>query len=216
MGYGSTLARLQEQHLVVVARRLAFEHAAPVAEVLAAAGVPALEITLDEPSAVSTIADLHRRFGDMLLVGAGTALRPADAGRAMEAGADFVVSPIFVPAILRLCVDAGVLYIPGAQTPSEIFAALDAGARAVKLFPASAVTPSVVRDVREPFRSLDPIFMITGGLDSGRIPAYIAAGVAIVGVGGAILAHDDLEAHQYARIGVRAEQVLSALHAVAP
>jgi 2-dehydro-3-deoxyphosphogluconate aldolase/(4S)-4-hydroxy-2-oxoglutarate aldolase len=205
------LTQLLEQRLVVVARRLAPEHAEPVAEALLAAGVRALEITLDDPSAIATITALRARFGEALLIGAGTALYPAQARAALEAGVDFVVSPILVPGVLRLCREAGVLCFPGALTPGEIFAVLDAGAAAVKLFPASAITPGYVRDVIEPLRELHPLFMLTGGLDAARIPAYFAAGVSIAGVGSTILAREDLAAKRYAAIGARAEEVRMAV-----
>jgi len=206
-----TLARLCRDRLVVVARRLAVEHVGPVAQALVDAGVLALEITVDEPSAIETIARLHERFGSQLMVGAGTVLRKLDAEDAIAAGADFIVSPVFIRDVLKLCDGTDVLYVPGAVTPSEIFAALDAGARAVKLFPASAMTSTVIRDTLEPFRNLHPVFMLTGGLDSAKIPAYLSAGVSIFGVGGAVLAQEDLVGKQYAHIGVRAGRVLAAM-----
>jgi 2-dehydro-3-deoxyphosphogluconate aldolase/(4S)-4-hydroxy-2-oxoglutarate aldolase len=130
-----------------------------------------------------------------------------EAEAAIAAGASYVVSPVFIPDILRCCQKAGVLYAPGALTPSEIFRAVDAGAKVVKVFPASAVTPNYIRDVLQPFRGLHPILMLTGGLDRAQIPAYLAVGIAIVGVGGAILARDELAAKQYDRIGERAREI---------
>ncbi len=205
------LARLCQERLVVVARRLGPEHAMHVADALVEAGVAALEITLDEQSAVSTIAELHKRFGARLLVGAGTTLKRSSAEAALAAGADFIVSPVFIPSVLELCHEADVLGVPGAVTPNDIFQALNAGAKVIKLFPASLMPSTYIRDVLEPLRDLQPIFMLTGGLDDLQIPAYFAAGVTIVGIGGAILAKEDLAAGNYSQIGTRARHLLTTI-----
>jgi len=196
---------------VVVARRLEQQHVTSVAASLAEVGAPALELTLDEPTAVESIADLQKQRDGRLLVGAGTALRLADAKNAIAAGANFIVSPVFVPSIQRLCRDSGILYIPGAASPTDIFRILRSGAKAVKLFPASLITPSYVRDILEPFRSYDPVFMLTGGLETGQIAVYLAAGVAILGVGKAILDREALRTKQYSHIGIRAQQLLDVI-----
>ena len=83
----------------------------------------------------------------------------------------------------------------------------------MKLFPASLMTPSYIRDVFQPFRDYDPVFMLTGGLDIDQIASYVAAGVAMVGVGKAILDPAALTARQYGRIGTRAEQILQIIRA---
>jgi 2-dehydro-3-deoxyphosphogluconate aldolase/(4S)-4-hydroxy-2-oxoglutarate aldolase len=209
----SVVARLREGGLVVVARRLEKQHSMPVAVSLVDVGVPALELTLDEPTAIESIADLRRQLNGQLLIGAGTALRLSDAKKAVAAGADFVVSPVYIPSILRFCRESNVLYIPGAASPTDIFRILKSGTRAVKLFPASLMTPSYIRDVLEPFRNYDPVFMLTGGLDTEQIASYIAAGVAMVGVGKAILNPSALMAGQYGTIGTRAQQILQVIRA---
>ena len=93
----SVLTRLREGGLVVVARRLEREHTSSVAACLVGVGAPALELTLDEPSAIESIADIHWQLSGQLLIGAGTALRLSDAKKAIAAGADFVVSPVYIP-----------------------------------------------------------------------------------------------------------------------
>ena len=196
---------------MVVGRRLEQEHVTSVAATLVGVGAPALELTLDEPTAAESIAELQKKGDGQLLIGAGTALQLADAKKALAAGADFIVSPVFVPSIQRLCRDSGILYIPGAASPTDIFRILKSGAKAVKLFPASLITPSYIRDVLEPFRSYDPVFMLTGGLATGQIAVYLAAGAAIVGVGKAVLDPEALRTKQYSHIGIRAQQILYAI-----
>jgi 2-dehydro-3-deoxyphosphogluconate aldolase / (4S)-4-hydroxy-2-oxoglutarate aldolase len=209
----SVLIRLREGGLVVVARRLERQHTTPVAVSLIEVGAPALELTLDEPSAIESIAEIHRQWSSQLLIGAGTVLQSSDARKAIAAGADFLVSPVYIPSILRLCRESNVLYIPGAASPTDIFRILKSGTKAVKLFPASLMTPSYIRDVLEPFRNYDPVFMLTGGLDTDQIASYIAAGVAMVGVGKAILDSAALVAGQYGTIGTRAQQILQVIRA---
>lgn len=208
MARESVLTRLRDGGLVVVARRLEQQHILSVAASLVGVGAPALELTLDEPTSAESIAELHKQWGDRLLIGAGTALRSIEAKEAIDAGVDFVVSPVFIPSVQRLCRDSNVLYIPGAASPTDIFRILKSGANAVKLFPASLITPSYIRDLFEPFRIYQPIFMLTGGLDIDKIPPYLAAGVSIVGVGKSILDPEALRTKQYAHIGTGAQQVL--------
>jgi 2-dehydro-3-deoxyphosphogluconate aldolase/(4S)-4-hydroxy-2-oxoglutarate aldolase len=207
----SVFTRLREAGLVVVARRLERQHTSSVAACLVGVGAPALELTLDEPTAIESIAEIHQELNGQLLIGAGTVLRSSEAKRAIAAGADFVVSPVYIPSVQRLCRESNVLYIPGGASPTDIFTILKSGSKAVKLFPASLMTPSYIRDVLEPFRNYDPVFMLTGGLDTDQIASYITAGVAVVGVGKAILDPAALTARQYERIGVRAQQILQVI-----
>jgi 2-dehydro-3-deoxyphosphogluconate aldolase/(4S)-4-hydroxy-2-oxoglutarate aldolase len=204
----SVLTRLREGGLVVVARRLERQHTVSVAGCLVDVGAPALELTLDEPTAIESIAEIHQQFAGQLLIGAGTVLQSKDAQKAIAAGADFLVSPVYVPSVQRLCRESNVLYIPGAASPTDIFRILKSGSKAVKLFPASLMTPAYIRDVFEPFRKYDPVFMLTGGLNTDQIASYVAAGVAMVGVGKAILEPAALTTGQYGRIGTRAQQIL--------
>jgi 2-dehydro-3-deoxyphosphogluconate aldolase/(4S)-4-hydroxy-2-oxoglutarate aldolase len=170
-----------------------------------------LELTLDEPTAIESIAEIHQHLCGQLLIGAGTVLQSSDAKKAIAAGADFVVSPVYIPSVQRICRESNVLYIPGGASPTDIFRILKSGTKAVKLFPASLMTPSYIRDVLEPFRNYDPVFMLTGGLDTDQIAWYIAAGVAVVGVGKAILDPAALTARLYGRIGTRAQEILQVI-----
>jgi 2-dehydro-3-deoxyphosphogluconate aldolase/(4S)-4-hydroxy-2-oxoglutarate aldolase len=208
----SVLTRLRAGRLVVVGRRLEQQHVLSVAASLVSAGAPALELTLDEPTAFESIAELHKKWGGQLLIGGGTALQSIDAKKAIAAGVDFVVSPVFVPSVQRLCRQSNVLYIPGAATPTDIFRILKSGATAVKLFPASLMTPAYIKDVLEPFRNYQPDFMLTGGLGSDQIPGYLTAGVSILGIGKSILDLEALRTRQYALIGTRAQEILRIIH----
>jgi len=207
----AVLERLTDAGLVVVARRLEEHYIDGVAASLVDAGAPALELTMDQPDAAHSIAELHGKWEGRLLIGAGTALNTNDAKAAIAAGADFVVSPIFIPSIQRFCREREIPYFPGGATPTDVFRILKSGIRTIKLFPASLLTPAFIKDLIEPFRMYQPIFMLTGGLGIETIAPYLAAGVSIVGMGKSILDPNALKVGQYPVIRTRAEQVLKAI-----
>jgi 2-dehydro-3-deoxyphosphogluconate aldolase/(4S)-4-hydroxy-2-oxoglutarate aldolase len=172
-----------EGRLVAIARRRDPAVMPALAAALVAGGVHVLEVTVDGDGALETIADLAGRHGpDELLLGAGTVLDASMAARAAEAGARFIVSPTLELDVLAWCVGHGVPCLPGAFTPTEVLAAWRAGAAAVKLFPASALGPSFLRELRGPLPGI-PI-VPTGGIDAATAGAFLAAGAAAVGVGG--------------------------------
>ena len=148
-------------------------------------GVHIFEITWDAVEPAADLAAARERLGDRGRVGAGT-LRTADHVReAVEAGATFGVSPVLDPAVLEAAHDAGLPFIPGAYTPTEADAAWRAGATFVKLFPASSLGPSHVRELRGPLSEIETI--ATGGVDGSNAAAFLAAGATAVGVGSALV-----------------------------
>lgn len=152
-------------------------------EALRAGGVGLLEVTADTPGALDAV----RRCADAgRPIGAGT-IRAVDQARAFgEAGAAFLVSPGFDPEVVRAAVELGIPAVPGALSPTEIAAAIDAGAAAVKLFPASLGGPSYLRVLRGgPFP--DVAFVPTGGVVVDDVPSWLKAGAACVGLGATLV-----------------------------
>ncbi len=195
--------------IIAIARGLDPDRLARIADGLLAGGVHAFEITLDSPGALPAIESLARRFdGTPLLVGAGTVLDPAAADSAAQAGAGFLVSPHGDAAIVRWAVAAGIPVFPRAMTPTEIVAMWAAGATAVKIFPASAVGPSFIHEVRGPLRHVP--LMPTGGITAETAGAWIAAGATAVGMGSWLSGDGDP-----AGIAERAGQALAAIRAAA-
>lgn len=195
--------------IIAIARGLEPDRLARIADGLLDGGVHAFEVTLDSPGALPAIESLVRRFaGTALAVGAGTVLDTRAAASAVDAGAAFLVSPHGDAEIVRWAVAAGVPVFPGAMTPTEIVAMWAAGATAVKVFPASAVGPSFVREVRGPLRHVPLI--PTGGITAETIGAYIAAGAIAVGMGSWLSGDGDP-----AGIAIRAAQALDAIRAAA-
>lgn len=167
--------------VVAIGRNLDVERALHIGEVLAACGVPAFEVTLQGPAALDAIRALRTQLGDRLLVGAGTVLDVAGATDAVDAGAAFLVMPVTDLEVVGWAVERGVPVFPGALSPTEVLAAWRAGASAVKLFPASAGGPTLLRELRGPFPDIP--LMPTGGVTAGNARSLIEAGAVAVGVG---------------------------------
>lgn len=167
--------------VVAIGRGLPPDRIERIAEGLVAGGIRAFEITLNSPGALGGIATLAERWGERLLVGAGTVLDVDGAKRAADAGARFIVSPHTDPALIGWAAGRGLPVFPGAFSPTEILAAWNAGATAVKLFPASVAGPAFVREFRGPFRDIPLI--ATGGVTIESAPAFLAAGALAVGMG---------------------------------
>jgi 2-dehydro-3-deoxyphosphogluconate aldolase/(4S)-4-hydroxy-2-oxoglutarate aldolase len=154
-------------------------------DALAAGGVRALEVTMTVPGAVDLIAEMAPRLPDGFLVGAGTVLDAATARRVIDAGAQFVVSPVFSRDVIEECHRSDVAAMPGCFSPTEIFAAWSVGADVVKVFPATALGPAYFKDIRAPLPQLK--LMPTGGVSIENAGDWIRAGAVAVGIGSALL-----------------------------
>jgi 2-dehydro-3-deoxyphosphogluconate aldolase/(4S)-4-hydroxy-2-oxoglutarate aldolase len=201
---------IQSGRVIAIGRRLEPSSIMRVAEALVAGGVRAFEVTLDSPDALTAISALAQRYADgSLLVGAGTVLDLAAATTAVRAGARFLVSPHTDGELIHWAVDQRLPVFPGALTPSEILAAWRAGASAVKLFPASAVGPAYVREMRGPLATIPLI--PTGGVTAENAAAFIAAGALGVGVGSWLIGDGSPDL-----IRKRATQLVIALESATP
>ena len=147
------------------------------------AGYGTFEITMTTPGAVGLIKDLTAEGG--ALIGAGTVLTAAGVAEVVAAGARYVVSPCVIPEVAAACRAHGVACLMGALTPTEVFAAMNAGVDAVKVFPASTVGPAHIKALKSVFPSVK--FVPTGGIDATTVAAYVAAGVSCVGAGGKLV-----------------------------
>jgi 2-dehydro-3-deoxyphosphogalactonate aldolase len=171
--------------LVAILRGLRSEEAEAVGEALVAAGFCALEVPLNSPRPVDSIARLADALAGRALVGAGTVLTVADVGRVADAGGQLVVAPNCDPAVIRESKRRGLLAMPGVATPSEAFAALDAGADALKMFPAEQMPPAIVKAWRAVLPAGTRLYPV-GGIDAANIAAYRAAGADGFGIGSAV------------------------------
>ena len=168
--------------IVAILRAKTADGFAAVADVLVAAGITALEVTLTSRGAIDAIAGLRRQLPGTVAVGAGTVLTVDDAKASVDAGAEFLVSPVIDPGLIAA---SSVPFYPGALTPTEIYAAIQAGAPLVKLFPASGLGPRYLRDIRGPLPTAR--IMPTGGVKIEDIADWLMAGAVAVGLGSPLI-----------------------------
>lgn len=171
--------------LIAILRGVRPAEVAAIATALEAAGIAVVEVPLNSPDPLASIATLARDFGDRLLIGAGTVMTEAQVADIARAGGRLIVTPHADPVITRAAKAHGLLAVPGCFTPTEAFAMLAAGADALKLFPAEAASPAVLRAMRAVLPP-DTAVLPVGGIDAGNIPAWRAAGAAGFGIGSAI------------------------------
>jgi 2-dehydro-3-deoxyphosphogluconate aldolase / (4S)-4-hydroxy-2-oxoglutarate aldolase len=156
-----------------------------VARALAAGGVTCLEVTLTTAGALDALTRIRAELGPDVAVGAGTVITGGQARDALAAGAEFLVAPVVDSAVIRHAADRGIPCYPGAWTPTEVWQAWQAGAAAVKLFPASTGGPAHLRQLRAPLPDI-PLVAVGGvGIDEAR--AYLDAGACAVGIGSPLL-----------------------------
>ena len=166
---------------VLRARNAGQAHAA--VQAIIAGGISVGEVTMTVPGAVDLLAELKSEYGTKLLLGAGTVTTAEQADATIDAGAEFVVSPSFHPAVVAVTKARKKLSIPGALTPTEVVTAWDAGADYVKIFPCSAVGgASYLKSLLAPFPHLRLI--PTGGVTLETAASFIKAGARALGVGG--------------------------------
>jgi 2-dehydro-3-deoxyphosphogluconate aldolase/(4S)-4-hydroxy-2-oxoglutarate aldolase len=177
--------RIAEIGIVPAVRASSMEDARFAAETVAGAGIPIVEITMTVPHALQIIGELVRAMPE-LVVGAGTVLEVAAARRCVEAGARFITSPGLDLDIVKLALDAGIVAIPGALTPTEVTAACRSGADFVKVFPCAQVGgPKYIHALKAPFP--EALFVAAGGVNQKTAGEFIDAGAAAIGVGSEIV-----------------------------
>jgi 2-dehydro-3-deoxyphosphogluconate aldolase / (4S)-4-hydroxy-2-oxoglutarate aldolase len=207
MDKARTLARIKEVGLVPIIRTPSAEDALAVAEQLVEADLGVLEVTLTVPGALDVVSELARRFGERVIVGAGSVLDARQAEACLQAGARFIISPALDLSTIAFCKTARVPILPGALTPTEILNAWNAGADMVKVFPCGAVGGAAyLRAVKAPLPQIEMV--PTGGVSLDTAADFIQAGAAALGVGGDLCDLEALRAGNGAAIGARARRYL--------
>ncbi len=221
MGHDEVYARIVEIGIVPVIRTTSAKLARTAADAIRAGGIPVLEITMTVPGAVEAIRELARDAGNDLLVGAGTVVDADSAKRCIDAGAQFLVGPGFDAGMVEAARKSGVVVVPGALTPTEILAAVAAGADFVKIFPCAQLGgPNYIKALRGPFPKVP--LVPTGGVNLNSAADYLRAGATALGVGGELVDKRALESGKTSAITenarrfreiveqIRANQVVSA------
>jgi 2-dehydro-3-deoxyphosphogalactonate aldolase len=171
--------------LVAILRGVTPEEVIGIGTALERAGIAIVEVPLNSPRPIESIGRLAQHFGARMLIGAGTVMTPADVAAIAAAGGRLIVTPHAAEAVVRAGRAHDMLACPGCFTPTEAFAMLAAGADALKLFPAEAATPAVLRSLRAVLPAGTALLPV-GGIDAGNIPGWRAAGAAGFGIGSAI------------------------------
>jgi 2-dehydro-3-deoxyphosphogalactonate aldolase len=178
-------AAFQRCPLIAVLRGITPTEVPAIGDALVEAGLAIIEVPLNSPDPLASIAALQRRFGHRALIGAGTVMTPADVAAVRDAGGRLIVMPHMAPDVIRAAKAAGLWCVPGVQTPTEGFAALASGADALKLFPGEAMPPPIVKAWRAVFPP-DVRLVPTGGVGADTLAAYHAAGAGGYGIGSAL------------------------------
>jgi 2-dehydro-3-deoxyphosphogluconate aldolase/(4S)-4-hydroxy-2-oxoglutarate aldolase len=182
-----------------------------VVDALAEGGIRALEVTMTVPGAVEVIRELAPTLPEGFIFGAGTVLDAETVAKVVDAGARFIVSPVFRREVIDACRARDVASMPGCFTPTEILDAWDAGADVVKVFPATALGPGYLRDLHAPLPHVK--LMPTGGVTVENAGEWIRAGAVAVGVGSSLLDTKAIAAGQFGVLRENAERMVANVRA---
>lgn len=182
MNIENAISKIHEIGIVPVIRAANLDEARRAVDAICTGGIPVIEITMTVPNAPAMIQELVKHYGTNVLTGAGTVTTAKQAEICLDAGAQFLVSPGLSVPVLQTAAARGILAIPGALTPTEVMAALEAGAQLIKIFPCgSAGGPKHIKALKAPFP--ETRLIPTGGVNVNNAAEYLAAGAFALGVG---------------------------------
>jgi len=201
--------RLRAAKIVAIIRLDEYSRAVEVAQALAAGGITTLEFTLTGKGAIAAIESVRSALGSAVCVGIGTVLRAEEAHAAIDAGAEFLVTPALRPAVIDVAVKRSTLILSGGLTPTELLTAYEAGAEMVKLFPARLANPAYLKDLLAPMPFLQVV--PTGGVSAENARAYLDAGAVAVGIGGNLVPAKAVATGDFAQISATARACVAAV-----
>jgi 2-dehydro-3-deoxyphosphogluconate aldolase/(4S)-4-hydroxy-2-oxoglutarate aldolase len=202
------LAKILEEGVVPVIRVSSAVEALEVARAIHEGGISVIEVTMTVPGAMEVIKEVSRKFGEEVLLGAGTVLDPETARAALLNGARFLVTPTLNPEVIKMSNRYGAVIIPGALTPTEILTAWEAGADLVKVFPIAQVGgPSYIRAIRGPLPQIP--LVPTGGVNLQNAGEFIQAGAAAIAAGGELVDRKAVAEKKYSVVVENAQKFLT-------
>lgn len=190
-----TEARFEGVPLIGILRGTAATHLAPIIEAVQRGGMTHLEITMNSAGAEAQIGEAVRISEGKLRIGAGTVTKVGLLERALAAGAEFIVTPCYVPEVIRRCVARGIPVFPGALSPTEICEAWELGATMVKVFPGEMGGAGFIRALKGPFPEVE--LLPTGGVDLESLEKFLEAGAAGAGIGSPLFRKERIESQDW-------------------
>jgi 2-dehydro-3-deoxyphosphogluconate aldolase/(4S)-4-hydroxy-2-oxoglutarate aldolase len=205
------LDRILNPGIVAIIRADSSEQLIDAAAALYEGGVTGMEVTMTTPNALQVITDVHKKFGDKILIGVGSVLDPETARLAILAGAEFVVTPITRPEVIRLCNRYSIPIASGAFTPTECMTAHESGADIVKLFPADQVGPTYIKNILAPMPMLR--IVPTGGVTVDTAASFIKAGCVALAAGSSLVSKEVLKSRDWKKLSDTAAAFVAAVRA---
>ena len=192
------LSLLTKEKIIAIVRGIPMGSGEQTAKALAAGGISFLEITLNTDGALNMIDEIKGKFGEGIRVGAGTVLNLKMAKEAIQAGAEYIISPNLDEEVLTYGLEQGVEVWPGTMTPSEIVRAYNLGAKAVKVFPIGSLGVKYIKDLRAPLNHIPMV--ATGGVNLDNIKEVLSYGAVAVGLGGNLVNNSLIEKGDFEKI----------------
>ena len=211
MNKQEVLEKVKDLGLLAVIRGPSAELTVQMVEALIKGGVLGIEITYSTPNAEEVVKTLSGKFGDTIVLGMGTLTKIEQAESAKNAGANFLVSPICEPTLVKSMVASGLLTMAGALTPTEVFQAYSLGTDVVKIFPGSLGGPAYVKALKGPFPYIP--MMPTGGVSATNAADWFKAGVVAVGAGSELCPPDLAKAGKFDEITQKAADFVAVIKA---
>ncbi len=205
----NVLEILERHKIVAIVRLDDLSTARHITEALVEGGIRAIEFTLTNPDAVSTIAAMRQTVDATVAIGAGSVIRPDQVRAVADAGAQFVVSPVSKRELITACAERELPAMPGAFTPTEIQQAWEWGASVVKVFPANHLGRRYIKDLKAPLPHLR--LMPTGGVNADNLRELLNLGAFAVGVGSSLINNDAVADRDWKRLRDNAQRYVSQL-----
>jgi 2-dehydro-3-deoxyphosphogluconate aldolase/(4S)-4-hydroxy-2-oxoglutarate aldolase len=203
------LAVIEKTRIIAIIRGVEESHIDGLADALYDGGIRAMEITLNTPGALGMISRLQQSHGDRMYIGAGTVLDLDDVQNAIEAGAQYIVTPNMDEDVIRYAAAKGAAVFPGAMTPTEIVKAWKAGATAVKIFPGASLGIGYIKELQGPLNHIPMVAV--GGVSEDNIQDFLKVGCFAFGIGGSLINLKEIHSGNYAWVADKAKRLIAAV-----